>query len=109
MFRLSTLPALQEFGITCAVGTILVFALSLTALPASIVIREKYYLKNAVRKGETEDSTIAFRIRELLDDWVQGIRELVAKLQSWGMASAQAAQVLEWALDNNIGARTNED
>jgi len=57
---------------------------------------------------DTEDSTIAFRIRELLDDWVQGIRELVAKLQSWGMASAQAAQVLEWALDNNIGSNTND-
>ncbi len=58
---------------------------------------------------DTDDSTIAFRIRELLNDWVQGIRELVAKLQSWGMASAQAAQVLEWALDNNIGSKENED
>ncbi|MFW9907089.1 MAG: hypothetical protein ACFFEF_00830 [Candidatus Thorarchaeota archaeon] len=55
---------------------------------------------------ETDDANVEFRIRELLTDWVQGIRELVSKLQSWGMASAQAAQVLEWALDNGIDAKT---
>ena len=57
---------------------------------------------------ETEDTNIEFRIRELLDDWVQGIQELVAKLQSWGMASAQAAQVLEWAYDNKIGSKNRK-
>ena len=51
---------------------------------------------------DTEDFNIERRIHDLLNDWVKGIRALVSKLQSWGMASAQAAQILEWALDNNL-------
>ncbi len=54
---------------------------------------------------EVEDNGIERRIRELLNDWVKGIRELVQNLQSWGMASAQAAQILEWALDNGLESR----
>jgi len=51
---------------------------------------------------DTDDFNIERRIHDLLNDWVKGIRQLVSKLQSWGMASAQAAQILEWALDNNL-------
>jgi len=51
---------------------------------------------------ETEDTAIRLRIKELLDDWIQGIRNLVLNLKTWGMASAQASRVLEWAMDNGI-------
>jgi len=54
--------------------------------------------------GEAEDVSVKLRIRELLRDWVSGIKRLVENLKSWGMASAQASRVLEWALDSNIGA-----
>ncbi len=52
--------------------------------------------------NETEDSGIHLRIKDLLDDWITGIRNLVLNLKSWGMASAQASRVLEWAMDNGI-------
>ncbi len=51
---------------------------------------------------ESDDTNVVFRIRALLKDWVSGIRELINKLQVWGISSTQAAQVLEWALDNNL-------
>ncbi len=51
---------------------------------------------------ETEDNAIRLRIKELLDDWITGIRNLVLNLKTWGMASAQASRVLEWAMDNGI-------
>lgn len=51
---------------------------------------------------EEEDLSIKKRVRELLDDWITGIRNLILNLRSWGMASAQAARVLEWAMDNGI-------
>ena len=51
---------------------------------------------------DVKDVTIKQRICDLMVDWVDGIRDLVTNLQSWGMASAQASQVLEWALDNNL-------
>ncbi len=51
---------------------------------------------------DTEDHSIKLRIKDLLEDWITGIRNLVLNLKSWGMASAQAARVLEWAMDNGI-------
>ena len=51
---------------------------------------------------DTEEPSLYNRIQTLLNDWVKGIRNLVNNLQSWEMASAQAAQVLEWALDNEL-------
>jgi hypothetical protein len=50
-----------------------------------------------------EDPLIQQRIKDLFDDWITGIRNLILNLRSWGMASAQAARVLEWAMDNGIG------
>jgi hypothetical protein len=52
---------------------------------------------------EDEDPSIKKRVKDLLDDWITGIRNLILNLRSWGMASAQAARVLEWAMDNGIG------
>lgn len=54
---------------------------------------------------DSTDSNIQRRIHALLNDWVQGIRNLVGKLHLWGMASAQAAQILEWALDNELSTK----
>lgn len=51
---------------------------------------------------ESDDNAIQLRIKELLDDWITGIRNLIINLKSWGMASAQASRVLEWAMDNGI-------
>jgi hypothetical protein len=51
---------------------------------------------------DSEDIAIQRRVKELLDDWITGIRNLVLNLKSWGMASAQASRVLEWAMDNGI-------
>jgi hypothetical protein len=51
---------------------------------------------------EAEDESLRVRIKTLLEDWITGIRNLVLNLQSWGMASAQASRVLEWAMDNGI-------
>lgn len=51
---------------------------------------------------EDDDPAIKKRVKELLDDWITGIRNLILNLRSWGMASAQAARVLEWAMDNGI-------
>ncbi len=51
---------------------------------------------------EDDDPVIKVRIKDLLDDWITGIRNLILNLRSWGMASAQAARVLEWAMDNGI-------
>lgn len=51
---------------------------------------------------EDEDPSIKKRVKDLLDDWITGIRNLILNLRSWGMASAQAARVLEWAMDNGI-------
>ncbi len=53
--------------------------------------------------NQDTDSTIRGRIKDLFDDWITGIRNLILNLRSWGMASAQASRVLEWAMDNGIG------
>ena len=52
--------------------------------------------------NEDDDPIIKIRIKDLLEDWITGIRNLILNLRSWGMASAQAARVLEWAMDNGI-------
>ncbi len=49
-----------------------------------------------------DDPAIQHRVRDLLADWVNGVRKLVENLTNWGMASSQAARVLEWAIDNGL-------
>jgi hypothetical protein len=51
---------------------------------------------------EVEDKAVSVRIHEVLRNWVSGTRKLITNLKTWGMASAQASRVLEWALDNGI-------
>ena len=43
VFQFSVLPSLKDFGLTCAVGTLFVFALSTTLLPAILVVRDRAF------------------------------------------------------------------
>lgn len=52
VFQFGILPPLREFGITCAVGTIFVFLLSMTLLPSIMVVRDRIYEK--VPAGERD-------------------------------------------------------
>jgi len=45
VFQFGILPPLREFGLTCAVGTIFVFILSVTLLPSIMVVRDRFYEK----------------------------------------------------------------
>ncbi len=45
VFQFGILPPLREFGLTCAVGTIFVFVLSVTLLPSIMVVRDRFYEK----------------------------------------------------------------
>lgn len=51
---------------------------------------------------EVHEPGMRGRIEDVLSDWVSGIRSLIDKLMNWGMASAQASRVLEWAMDNGL-------
>lgn len=77
VFRLSTLSALQEFGIICAFGTTLVFVLSITTLPAAIVLREKFYLRSAARRGVTDRSELPWNKKK---GWLSRLEDRVLKL-----------------------------
>ncbi len=41
VFEFSVLPALKDFGLTCAVGTVFVFGLSVALLPAVLIVRDR--------------------------------------------------------------------
>lgn len=45
VFKFSVLPPLKDFGITCAVGTVFIFGLSVTLLPAVMAVRDRSYEK----------------------------------------------------------------
>jgi len=47
VFGFSVLPALRDFGITCAIGNLFVFVLSVTLLPAVMVLRDRSLEKKA--------------------------------------------------------------
>ena len=51
VFGFSVLPALRDFGITCAMGTLFIFLLSVILLPAVMVLRDRSFEKKA---GDTE-------------------------------------------------------
>jgi predicted RND superfamily exporter protein len=52
VFGFSVLPALRDFGVTCAVGNLFVFILSVTLLPSVIVLRDRAYEKTAGVKAK---------------------------------------------------------
>ncbi len=52
VFGFSVLPALRDFGITCAVGNLFIFTLSVTMLPAVIVLRERALERKAGVEGD---------------------------------------------------------
>ena len=43
VFGFSILPALRDFGITCAIGTVFIFMLTAALLPAVMVLRDRSY------------------------------------------------------------------
>ena len=45
VFQFGILPPLREFGLVCALGTIIIFALSITLLPAIMILRDRSYEK----------------------------------------------------------------
>jgi predicted RND superfamily exporter protein len=47
VFEFSVLPALRDFGLTCAIGTGCVFLLSVVLLPAVLVIRDRVFDRRA--------------------------------------------------------------
>lgn len=69
---------------------------TILVLSQTLVDKLLPHLRNA------EDPALCGRIRPLLHDWIAGIRNLVAKLRTWNMASAQASRVLEWAIDQGL-------
>jgi len=52
----SVLPALRDFGLTCAIGTGFVFLLSVVLLPAVLVVRDRVFDKRAAAgKGRRQE------------------------------------------------------
>lgn len=52
VFEFNVLPTLREFGLTCGIGTIFIFLLSISILPAIMVIRDRVFEKRLAKKGE---------------------------------------------------------
>ena len=57
VFGFSVLPALRDFGITCAIGNLFIFTLSVTMLPAVIVLSERALERKA---GVGDQKTMYF-------------------------------------------------
>jgi len=74
----------------------------LARLETILVLSQSLVEKMIPLLDEVHDDIIRQRIHSLLISWVSGVRDLVDKLKNWGMSSAQAARVLEWALDNGL-------
>jgi len=80
----------------------------LARLETILVLSQTLVTKLTPILKSTKDLGIRSRIESVLGDWVLGIRNLVSNLRSWGMASAQASRVLEWALDNDLDFHTRD-
>lgn len=52
VFQFSVLPPLKAFGLICAFGTLFIFGLSITLLPAMMVVRDRVYEKGGEEKVE---------------------------------------------------------
>ncbi|MEM4735285.1 MAG: hypothetical protein QXS20_06145 [Candidatus Thorarchaeota archaeon] len=85
-----TLTGLPRDEWLARIETILILSQSLVAKLLSVL-------------DSVDDRTLHSRVVSALHSWVAGIRKLVSDLKRWGMSSAQASQVLEWALDNGMG------
>ena len=78
-------------------------------LETILVLSQSLVAKLLLLMENVRDPGIMGRIRQVLSDWASGIHNLVSNLRVWGISSAQAAQVMEWAFDNGIGPRLTED
>lgn len=79
----------------------------LARLETILVLSQSLVTKLTPILKSTDDIGIRSRIQSVLGDWVSGIRNLVSNLRTWGMSSAQASRVLEWALDNDLDFRSH--
>lgn len=52
VFQFSVLPPLKAFGLICAFGTLFIFGLSITLLPAMMVVRDRVYEKGGEEQVE---------------------------------------------------------
>jgi hypothetical protein len=57
VFQFSVLPPLKDFGLTCAFGSLFVFGLSMTLLPAIMVVRDRLHEKARERRGAEKRKT----------------------------------------------------
>lgn len=80
----------------------------LARLATILVLSQSLVMKLTPILKSTNDIGIRGRIQSVLGDWVAGIRSLVSNLRTWGMSSAQASRVLEWALDNDLDFRSHD-
>lgn len=80
----------------------------LARLETILVLSQSLVTKLTPILQGTDNIGIRSRIQDVLGDWVSGIRNLVSNLRTWGMSSAQASRVLEWALDNDLDFHTHE-
>jgi hypothetical protein len=71
-------------------------------LETLLVLAQTWVDKLLPFQKEVNEPGLRGRIDDVLSDWVAGIRSLIDKLMNWGMASAQASRVLEWAMDNGL-------
>lgn len=66
VFRFSVLPALKDFGVTCAVGTVFISGLTVLLLPAVLLVRDRACEKGRLRfrRGEVERSFDGLAMRK---------------------------------------------
>lgn len=66
VFQFSVLPALKDFGLTCAVGTAFVFGLSVALLPAVLIVRDRACERGrfALRRKHVEKSFDGLAMRK---------------------------------------------
>jgi hypothetical protein len=80
----------------------------LARLETILVLSQSLVMKLTPILKSTNDIGIKGRIQSVLGDWVSGIRNLVSNLRTWGLSSAQASRVLEWALDNDLDFHSHD-
>ncbi|MBU1672568.1 MAG: MMPL family transporter [Actinobacteria bacterium] len=52
VFEFSVLPPLRDFGLTCGLGTVFIFALTITMLPAIMAVRDRVYERSPEDMGK---------------------------------------------------------
>lgn len=89
VFGFSVLPALRDFGITCGVGTIFVFGLSVILLPAVVVLRDRAYERVSGRKvGKAEQYFDGLSLRKKRGIFSRGTERVLSAFTRLSVAHA---------------------